>query len=108
MQDKMSRRFLLRQSAALGALALLGGTVAACSKKAAALACTDTSGLSTTDTQVRVALAYVDTSVTPGKSCTGCQQFIAPAAAGTCGTCKVVKGPINPGGYCKSFVAKPT
>jgi hypothetical protein len=62
--------------------------------------------LSSTDAQTRVTLAYVDNSVEPGKSCTRCQQFI-PAAPDACGTCKVVKGPINPSGYCKSFVAKP-
>jgi CheY-like chemotaxis protein len=54
----------------------------------------------------RPALLYVDNSTEPGKSCSRCQQFL-PAAPGACGACKVVKGPINPDGYCKSFVAKP-
>jgi hypothetical protein len=104
MDEKVSRRLVLQQSAAFGALVVFGAS--ACNKKPAALSCTDTSTLSTTDAQVRTALGYVDTSVEPGKSCTGCQQFNAPPAPGSCGTCKVVKGPINPGGYCKSFVAK--
>ena len=103
MDDKLSRRDVLQQSAALGAFAVFGA--AACNKPAA-LTCTDTTGLSPTDVQVRTSLAYVDTSVEPGKLCSGCQQFVAPAAAGTCGGCKVIKGPINPNGYCKSFVAK--
>ena len=81
----------------------------ACSKSTpAALVCTDTSSLAPADVAIRTSLAYVDTSTEPGKTCTTCQQFIAPAAAGACGTCKVVKGPINPGGYCKSFVPKTT
>ncbi len=103
MVEKLSRRDVLQQSAAFGALVVLG---TACSKKEAALTCTDTTGLSATDVQVRTSLAYVDASTEPGKTCAGCQQFVPPAAAGTCGGCKVIKGPINPNGYCKSFVAK--
>ncbi|HEY3815815.1 MAG TPA: hypothetical protein VGL81_01530 [Polyangiaceae bacterium] len=106
MDEKMSRRFVLRQSAVFGAFVAFGGAAAACNKPAA-LTCTDTSMLSPADAQVRTALAYVDTSVEAGKVCSGCQQFIPPPSAHTCGTCKVVKGPINPGGNCKSFVAKP-
>jgi FtsP/CotA-like multicopper oxidase with cupredoxin domain len=105
MDDKLSRRDVLQQSAALGALVVLGA--AACNKPAA-LTCTDTTGLSATDLQVRTSLAYVDASTEPGKTCANCQQFVAPAAAGTCGSCKVLKGPINPSGYCKSYVAKTT
>jgi hypothetical protein len=103
MDEKLSRRDVLKQSAAFGVLAAMGGV--ACSKPKS-LSCTDTMSLSSTDAQTRVTLAYVDNSVEPGKSCTKCQQFI-PAAPDTCGTCKVVKGPINPNGYCKSFVVKP-
>jgi hypothetical protein len=105
MDDKLSRRDVLQQSAALGALVVLGG--AACNKPAA-LVCTDTTGLAAPDLQVRTSLAYVDVSTEPGKMCSNCQQFVAPAAAGTCGSCKVLKGPISPNGYCKSFVLKPS
>ncbi|MGD0529072.1 MAG: hypothetical protein ABSE49_28295 [Polyangiaceae bacterium] len=104
MAERMSRRVVLQQIPALGALVAFGA--AACNKPAA-LVCTDTSSLSPADAQVRVALNYVDTSVEAGKTCSGCQQFIPAPTAGVCGTCKVVKGPINPGGNCKSFVAKP-
>jgi hypothetical protein len=108
MADKLSRRDLLQQGAALGALALGARAVAACSKNPPALTCTDTAGLSPGDLGIRTTLAYVDVSTEPGKTCANCQQFVAPPAAGTCGTCKVLKGPINPGGNCKSFVAKPS
>lgn len=101
-----TRRDLLQKSAALGALAVFGAA-AACSKEAPkALACTDTSALSPADMTIRTSLQYIDNSNQPGKQCSGCQQFV-PAAPDACGTCKVVKGPINPAGYCKSFVAKP-
>jgi hypothetical protein len=106
MVEEISRRELLKLgAAAVGAAAALSGT-AACGKEAKALSCSDTTSLSAADAQVRTSLAYVDHSVEAGKSCSKCQQFIA-AAPGTCGTCKVVKGPINPDGYCKSFVLKP-
>jgi hypothetical protein len=106
MTDKLSRRDVLQQTAVVGALAALG---AACGKeRAKALICTDTTGLSPTDVQIRTTLAYVDISTEPGKSCTNCQQFVVAPAARSCGTCKVLKGPINPSGYCKSFAVKPS
>jgi hypothetical protein len=101
----LSRRALLRRSAEAGVAALLGAT--ACGRsEPKALSCSDTSALPPLDAQVRVALAYVDVSLEPGKACAGCQQF-TPGPADACGSCKVLKGPINPTGYCKSFAAKP-
>jgi hypothetical protein len=105
MDDKLSRRAVLQRSAALGALAVFGS--GACSRQPAPLVCTDTSGLSSADLSVRTVLAYVDNSFEPGKTCSNCQQFIPNTVSRTCGTCKVVKGPINPNGNCKSFLAKP-
>jgi|SRR5689334_19194752 hypothetical protein len=68
--------------------------------------CEDTSGLSADDTRLRTEIAaYVEQSPDPAKHCSGCAQFTA-GAKDSCGTCKVVKGPINPGGSCKLFVAK--
>jgi hypothetical protein len=106
MESKVTRRQALRKGAEVGAFALLGAT--ACSKDAPkTVMCTDTTGLSATDLQIReTVLAYVEVSATPGKNCSNCQQFI-PGAPDACGTCKIVKGPINPGGNCKSFLAKP-
>jgi hypothetical protein len=105
MDSKLSRRQLLRQGAGFGAIALVGAP--ACGKSTPkALVCNDTTGLSPSDIQIRESLlAYVEVSTTPGKSCSNCQQFIAGAPGG-CGTCKIIKGPINPGGNCKSFLAK--
>jgi hypothetical protein len=105
MDDKLGRRAMLHRSAAFGALAVFGA--AACSKRPAALVCADASGLSPADAAVRTSLAYVDNSVEPGKTCSNCQQFIPNTAANACGSCKVVKGPINPYGNCKAYLAKP-
>jgi hypothetical protein len=104
MNEKFSRRDALQRGATLGVLALVGMT--ACGKKTMRLSCIDTTGLAPADLQVRTALAYVDVSIDPAKTCTECQQFL-PGAPNACGACKVVKGPINPRGSCKSFVAKP-
>ena len=106
MDDKLSRRDVLRRSAAFGALALVGAGPVGCSKSKPALACTDTSALSPTDVTIRTSLGYVDTSTEPGKMCSACLQFL-PGTPDACGACKIVKGPINPGGYCKSFSPKP-
>jgi hypothetical protein len=104
MHEGLSRRDLLQCSVAMGAGVAFG--LAACRKDTAPpLVCTDTSALSPIDIQIRTALAYVDVSTEPGKTCAGCQQFL-PALPGACGACKVVKGPINPGGNCKSFIVK--
>lgn len=105
MEDWLSRRDILRRGAFLGVFAVVGE--AGCGKEKKVLSCTDTISLSAADAQVRTTLAYVDRSIDPLKTCLGCQHFV-PAAPDTCGSCKVVKGPINPAGYCKSFVAKPT
>ncbi len=104
MDEKLLRRDVLQRGAA-GVLAVVGA--AACKSAPKALSCADTTSLSAADYQVRTTLAYVDVSTEPGKTCSGCQQFI-PGEPGACGSCKVVKGTINPAGYCKSFVAKTT
>jgi hypothetical protein len=107
MKDTLSRRELLNNAATLSALAVFGAT--ACGKSTpAALSCTDTSALTPSERSVRMTLGYADVSTEAGKSCLTCQQYIAAPAAGACGTCKVLKGPINPAGYCKSFAAKVT
>jgi hypothetical protein len=41
-----------------------------------------------------------------GQRCDGCMQFVAGGKAGAMGTCKVVEGPISPGGWCIAYVKK--
>jgi hypothetical protein len=106
MTNKLFRRDLLQNATGLFALTILG--VGACNKEPPALSCADTSGLASADLALRTspAVAYVDSSTQPGKTCSACLQFNT-AGPRSCGTCKVLKGPINPGGYCNLFVAKP-
>jgi len=104
MDDKLSRRDVLQNAATLSLLTVV---VAACGKsEPKALSCSDTTSLSSADAQVRTSLAYVDLSTDPAKTCLVCQQFL-PGPPSACGSCKVLKGPINPKGNCKSFLAKP-
>ncbi|HEX4449186.1 MAG TPA: high-potential iron-sulfur protein [Polyangiaceae bacterium] len=103
MDDKLSRRDVLQKSAAFGMLAALGA--GACSKPTSNLSCADTTGLSSADAQVRVFLGYVDVSMQPGKACSGCQQYL-PGPADACGGCKVLRGTVNPAGYCKSYAPR--
>src|SRR6185437_95598 len=105
MDEKLSRRDVLQKSAAFGILAAFGAGAAACKSEPAKLSCVDTTSLSSADAMVRTSLSYVDNSMEPGKNCQKCQQFL-PGAPNACGGCKVLKGPINPSGYCKSFAAK--
>lgn len=99
-----SRRDLLRGAAGLVVLA----TAAACKKDSKPFTCTDVSALAPADTAIRTALGYVEPSTEAGKECAGCVQFVAAPAdpQATCGTCKLMKGPIHPKGYCKGFAPK--
>jgi len=96
-----------RREALRGTVFLM--VLAACGKKEEKkeLSCTDTSGLSPADVEMRnVTLAYVEKTPDPAKRCDNCQQFKAAPAPGACGGCTILKGPINPAGYCKSWVQK--
>jgi hypothetical protein len=95
----MKRRELLKVLAA----ALL---VPGCKKAHASFACTDTSGLSFDETNVRTTLAYSDSSADAKRTCAQCVQWVEAKGEATCGGCKVLKGPVHPDGTCKSFAAK--
>lgn len=98
-----SRRDLLIGGGVVVALATLGF---GCKKEQKALACTDTSGLKPDEVAARNSLAYVDQTPDPAKPCDACVQYVAAPSADACGSCKVVKGPINPKGNCKVWAAK--
>jgi hypothetical protein len=102
--ETLTRRAALARALALPVYAVLPATLAGCSKGPH---CEDTSGLSPDDAKLRTEIAaYVDVSTDPTKHCADCIQFVS-AGKDACGTCKVVKGPINPVGSCKLFQKKP-
>ena len=68
--------------------------------------CTDTSGLTEQEIQMRENSEYVDESPHADKRCDNCQLFTQPASGEQCGGCQVIKGPIHPEGYCNLWVAQ--
>ena len=38
--------------------------------------------------------------------CLICLNYVPPPSPDRCGTCKTVKGPINPDGWCKQWTAR--
>lgn len=105
MKNVATRREALRHLAVLSASLAVPGFLAGCSKKPT---CTDVSGLSPDELKVRVETAtYTDVAPDQSKRCDLCAQWVPGPGADACGGCKVVKGPINPKGWCKLFVAKP-
>lgn len=68
--------------------------------------CTDTRGLWPAEAQTRIDNEYRDRSDQELQFCFNCANFEPPAAAGACGSCRTVKGPIHPGGWCKSWTEK--
>lgn len=103
----MTRRRLGRRDAfAVGAFGLFGFVGLAACKHAKAFSCSGLVDLSVDEVEVRNRLAYTDRSPDAAKTCEGCQQFVAAPSDGQCGGCKIMKGPIHPEGYCKSFTRK--
>jgi hypothetical protein len=97
----MSRRDLLR-GGVVGLVVLAG-----CSKKGSdAFTCADTSGMEPEALEARTVIGYVDKAPDATKTCGACQQFVPSPSDGSCGSCRVVKGPIHPNGYCKAFTPK--
>ena len=72
-----------------------------------AAGCTDVSGLTDAEAQLRTSLQYVDETPDPEKPCDGCALFVAPESGDGCGTCTLIKGPIAAAGYCSSWAPLP-
>jgi len=99
----MTRRAALVRVVGLPLAAVVGAELSGCARGPK---CDDTSGLSADDARTRTEIAaYVEQAPDPTKRCALCIQFV-PGGKDACGSCKVVKGPINPNGYCKLFQPK--
>ncbi len=98
-----SRRDVLRGAAGL-AVAL--GGVTACKRDPPPFSCREGAGLSPDEAALREALAYAEPALDSTRTCAACQQFMKAGAEGSCGQCKVMKGPIHPSGSCKVFSPK--
>ncbi|MFT5993521.1 MAG: hypothetical protein ACJA1R_003081 [Flavobacteriales bacterium] len=107
-KQPLTRRSFLERAAVLSAAGAGAGLIlAGCNSGGGggALSCTDTAGLAEADAATRTAMAYVDASANAAQNCLNCQLYV-PAAEGECGGCTVVKGNINPAGWCTVWAAK--
>jgi hypothetical protein len=117
-QEISRRNFLLKMTAVTGATMGMAGILTGCGgggeseteapdtatpAPMATATCTDVSGITDAEAQMRNTLGYVDASVKDGQTCGNCALFVAPAQGASCGTCTLLKGPINTNGYCVSW-----
>ena len=65
--------------------------------------CTDLSGLTEAEKETRQTFQYVSESPKADQQCGNCLFWIPPEAGEPCGGCDVVKGPIDPEGWCISW-----
>lgn len=121
MKDKLTRKeFLERISMVF--VGIFGATtlLSSCSKKEETPAetpqmtqtpkqadpCSDLSGLTQDEINIRTTFQYVPHSTMPDKDCANCNFWIAPEEGKPCGACQIIKGPINPKGYCTQWLKK--
>ena len=69
----------------------------------AALDCSDLSGLQPAESRTRDENEYTQHSRKDDQVCLNCLNFVSAALESSCGTCKTVRGPINPDGWCKQW-----
>ena len=73
-------------------------------------ACNDLTGLTEVEIQQREQLQYVAQSNKEDQICSNC-RFWQPAQEGAesiCGGCQLIKGPINPNGWCQTWAPMQT
>ncbi|TVQ16113.1 MAG: hypothetical protein EA364_00625 [Balneolaceae bacterium] len=116
-ENKITRKSFLRNISVLGATAFGASTlITACGggdsetqptpdtvTQPAADPCGDTTGLSESDLNMRRNLQYVHETHIPEQRCDNCQLWIEPDN-GKCGGCALFRGPVNPNGWCNSWV----
>lgn len=108
---RWTRRTFVKCAALAGAGALAGcggaARTAALRERAkrlgAALDCSDISELQPAEAATRGENQYRQHSEKDDRFCLNCLNFVPPAVATACGTCKTVRGPINPDGWCKQW-----
>ncbi|HEX2675981.1 MAG TPA: high-potential iron-sulfur protein [Polyangiales bacterium] len=87
-------------SAALGGCTALGRKLQ-CNEPS------DLRGLSDFEKSERQRLGYIERSPDVSQRCDNCSVFRAGLlGANSCGECTLLKGPVNPAGYCSAWVAK--
>ncbi len=76
---------------------------AACEKLPAS--CGDVSGLTEDEAALRKTMGYSDLAPSADKRCVTCRHYVAASSQSSCGSCKLLKGPIHPNGYCQAYTS---
>lgn len=83
-------------------LAALGWPVIGACGGAREFSCDDARQVSAPERERRAAQQYAERTPRPGETCAGCTQYQGPAS-GSCGTCKLLPGPVHPEGWCRVY-----
>ena len=107
---RWTRRAFLRNVALAGAgsLAGCGGDDTAALRERAreignGLDCSDVSGLWPAEVATRIENQYRQDSEYPDRFCLNCLNFVPAPQPRSCATCKTVRGPIHPAGWCRQW-----
>ncbi len=111
MDPELSRRSFVTGLVLAGAGALAGCANDArlkelrqrAKKIGASLDCSDISDLQPAEARTRVDNEYRQHSDKEDQFCMSCLNFVPAPVETTCATCKTVRGPINPDGWCKQW-----
>lgn len=104
--NHLSRKAFITKVSMLG-LAGAGVFLKACGggeETPAADPCGDLSGLSQSDIQLRETLQYVAETPNPEQRCDNCEFWVDEQHGPQCGGCTLFAGPVNPAGWCASWV----
>lgn len=109
--EQLDRRAFLRRAAQIGAVAAAApamiSLIGCGSKTPKTPTCTDTSGLSMDQINMRRTLTYVDVSPKGEvEDCANCVLYTEAKEGEFCGGCTLLAGPISPKGHCTSWAAK--
>ena len=69
----------------------------------ASLDCSDVSGLQSAEATTRLDNQYRQHTERDDQFCLSCLNYVPDRVETACGTCKTVRGPINPDGWCKQW-----
>jgi hypothetical protein len=69
----------------------------------ASLDCSDISGLQAAEARTREDNTYRQHTEKDDQFCLNCLNFVPSAVVNTCASCKTVRGPINPDGWCRQW-----
>ena len=72
----------------------------------AGLDCSDLVMLSAAEIVTRTSNEYRQHTDRDDQFCLICLNYVPPPSSDRCGTCRTVKGPINPDGWCKQWTAQ--